>query len=232
MPGLTIVSTTALIRPTKPPMKAPRVVRPFHSIDSSSTGKLALAATAKARPTMKATLIFSNSDAEHDGDDAEHDRGDPRRPDLGGFVDLAVPEHAGVEVVADRAGARQREARHHREDRREGDRRDEALHQIAADRVREMDRRHVAAAEQSALGVVIDRIRSDEHDRAEADDEGQDVEIADEGGRPEHRLARFLGVADGEEAHQDVRQAGGAEHQRHAERDRRDRVGDLPRPAA
>ena len=61
MPGLTIVSTTALIRPTKPPMKAPRVVRPFHSIDSSSTGKLALAATAKARPTMKATLTFSNT---------------------------------------------------------------------------------------------------------------------------------------------------------------------------
>ena len=73
---------------------------------------------------------------------------------------------------------------------------------------------------------MIDRVGSDQHDRAEADDEGQDVEVADEGGRPEHRLARFLGVADGEEAHQDVRQTGGAEHQRHAERDRRDRVGD------
>ena len=36
-------------------------------------------------------------------------------------------------------------------------------------------------------------------------------------GRPEHRLAGFLGIRHGEEAHQDVRQAGGAEHQRHAE---------------
>ena len=42
-------------------MTAPRVVRPFHSMESSNTGKLALAATAKARPTMKATLIFSNT---------------------------------------------------------------------------------------------------------------------------------------------------------------------------
>jgi hypothetical protein len=41
----------------------------------------------------------------------------------------------------------------------------------------------------------------------------------------EHRLARFLGVGHGEEAHQDVRQTGGAEHQRHAQRDRLDRVG-------
>ncbi len=60
MPGLKMVSTTAQIRPAKPPTKAPRVVSPFHSIDSSSTGKLALAATAKAKPTMNATLIFSN----------------------------------------------------------------------------------------------------------------------------------------------------------------------------
>src|SRR5271157_4971483 len=48
------------MRPTKPPMKAPRVVRPSHSMESSSTGKLALAATANARPTIKATFTFSN----------------------------------------------------------------------------------------------------------------------------------------------------------------------------
>ena len=59
-----------------------------------------------------------------------------------------------------------------------------------------------------------------EGDGAEADDEGQDVEVADEAGRAEHRLARRLGVGDGEEAHQDVRQAGGAEHQRHADPNR------------
>ena len=65
-----------------------------------------------------------------------------------------------------------------------------------------------------------------EGDGAEADDEGQQVEVADPSGRPHHRLARFLGARHGEEAHQDVRQAGGPEHQRHAERDGRDRVLD------
>src|SRR3546814_8558723 len=41
---------------------------------------------------------------------------------------------------------------------------------------------------------------SDLHDGAEADDEGQDVEIADPPGRPQHRLARFLRIGNGEEA--------------------------------
>jgi hypothetical protein len=70
------------------------------------------------------------------------------------------------------------------------------------------------------------RVGQHEGDGAEADDEGQDVEVADPGGGPQHRLARFLGVGHGEEAHQDVRQAGGAEHQRHAEADGGDRVLD------
>src|SRR5271170_3322706 len=38
MPGLATVKTTARISPTKPPTKAPRVVRPRHSIDSNRTG--------------------------------------------------------------------------------------------------------------------------------------------------------------------------------------------------
>ena len=61
---------------------------------------------------------------------------------------LALPplRHGGVEIVADRRGARQRQARHHREDRGESHRRDEAQEQVAADRVGEMDRRHVGAA--------------------------------------------------------------------------------------
>src|SRR5271166_6109318 len=49
-PGLTTFSTRALKRPTNPPITAPRVVSPFHMIESSNTGKLALAATANARP--------------------------------------------------------------------------------------------------------------------------------------------------------------------------------------
>ena len=47
-------------------------------------------------------------------------------------------------------------------------------------------------------------------------------------GAVEHRLARRLGVPDGKEAHQDVRQTGGPEHQRQAERNGLDRIGLRP----
>ena len=42
--------------PTRIDQTAPQVVKRFQTIDISSAGKLALAAMAKARPTMKATF--------------------------------------------------------------------------------------------------------------------------------------------------------------------------------
>jgi hypothetical protein len=45
---------TAQSRPESPPATAPRVVRPDQDTESRMTGKLALAATAKTSPTMKA----------------------------------------------------------------------------------------------------------------------------------------------------------------------------------
>ena len=84
-----------------------------------------------------------------------------------------------------------------------------------------MHGRHVGATDQAldlvdrAVGPGLEegRVGHQEGDGAEADDEGQDVEVADEAGGVEHRTARLLGVGHGEEAHQDVRQPGGAEHQ-------------------
>jgi hypothetical protein len=70
------------------------------------------------------------------------------------------------------------------------------------------------------------RILADDDDRAEAHQEDDVEEVGDEARGVEHRFARFLGVADGEEAHQDVRQAGGAEHQAETERDGGDRIGE------
>ena len=87
-----------------------------------------------------------------------------------------------------------------------------------------MHRRHVVAADQHALGVQVLRIGGHQHDRAEADDERQQIEVADETGCPEHGLARLASIGDGKEAHQDMRQTRRAEHQRQAERDRRHRV--------
>src|SRR5574343_507891 len=49
------------IRPRKPPTTAPLVVQFFHSTDMKRTGKLAEAAIAKARETMKAMFCFSKA---------------------------------------------------------------------------------------------------------------------------------------------------------------------------
>ena len=87
-----------------------------------------------------------------------------------------------------------------------------------------MNGRHVAAALQCALGVQEFRVGQHEGDGAEADDEGQHVEVADPGGGPQHGFAGFFGVGHGEEAHQDVGQTSGAEHQGHAEGDGADGV--------
>ena len=68
-----------------------------------------------------------------------------------------------------------------------------------------MHRRHVIAANQRARGVFKRRVRPHQHDCAEADDKGQDIEVTHEAGRVEDALARFTRVAHGEEAHQDMR---------------------------
>ena len=68
----------------------------------------------------------------------------------------------------------------------------------------------------------------DQRRRAEADDRDDQVEVADESRRVEHRRPRRLGVGHGVEAHQDVRQAEQAEHQRDAQRHRIDRIGHQP----
>ena len=47
----------------------------------------------------------------------------------------------------------------------------------------------------------------------------EQVEQPDQADRPDHRLAGLLGGRHGVEAHQDVRQAGGAQHQGHRQRD-------------
>ncbi|MNZ43226.1 hypothetical protein D3C78_608270 [compost metagenome] len=123
-----------------------------------------------------------------------------------------------------RRGAGQRQAGNHGEDGGEGHRRDEAEEQAAADGMGQVHRDHVAAADDGAGRVAELRIGADHDDGTEADDDQQQVEVADETSGVEHALACFLGAADGEEAHQDMRQAGGAEHHADAEGNRVHRV--------
>ena len=76
------------------------------------------------------------------------------------------------------------------------------------------------------LSTRDDRLAADEHRRAEAEDERDEVEEADQRRRVGDRAARGLRVGHRVEPHEDVRQPGGAEHQRDAERDRLERVRD------
>ena len=128
--------------------------------------------------------------------------------------------------MRDRAGGREHQAGDDREDRREGDAGDHGQEQVTAERalaaaeeLRQVRRREVAA-----LAGRLHALLAQERARAEADERRQQVEEADQEHRPHHRRARGLGVGHGEEAHQDVRQAGGAEHERQTERDRVQRL--------
>ena len=195
---------------------APAVVQPRQKIESTSAGKLALAAIAKASDTMKATFWPLNVMPSATATTPRPTVAMRATRELLAGVGVAAAHDVHPEIVRERRRARQREAGDHGEDRREGDRGDEAEERRAAEQLGEQRRRHVAARVDGA-----DRVGPDQHHRAEAEDEGHQVEDADQAGRVEHRRARRARVGHGVEAHQDVRQAGGAEHQRHAERDAR-----------
>src|SRR6266487_5402737 len=88
--GDRMTPTRALSKPRKPPIRAPRVVRPFQKIDITSTGKLHDAAMAKARPTMKATFWFSNTMPRMIASTPRNNLGDAN---LVLLVDLSILDH-------------------------------------------------------------------------------------------------------------------------------------------
>ena len=91
-----------------------------------------------------------------------------------------------------------------------------------------MHRRHVVTTQQGASSVLEVRVGTHQDDCAKADDKGQDIEVADKARCVEHAFTCFLGIAHGEEAHQDMWQAGSAEHQGQAEGECRDRIFHQP----
>ena len=127
-----------------------------------------------------------------------------------------------------RRGARQRQASDHRQNSGEGDRGDKAEEQVAAHRIRQMHRRHIIAADKLPGRVFEHWVRADQHDGAEADDKGQNIEVAHKTGGVEHAFTRFFGVAHGKETHQDMRQAGGTKHQTEAKGERGYRIFHQP----
>ena len=83
--------------------------------------------------------------------------------------------------------------------------------------------REVRRGEVAARTGRLDTLLAHHGARAEADERREDVERADDEHRVDDRPARRLGVGHGEEPHEDVRQARGAEDEREAERHRVDR---------
>ena len=118
----------------------------------------------------------------------------------------------------------QGQARNHGQDGGKGHCRDKAQEDTAAHCIGQMHGRHVVAAQQGTGRVLEGRVGAHQQNRAEADNERQDIEVADKAGRVEHAFTGFLRITDGEEAHQDMGQTGSTEHQRQPEGECRNRI--------
>ena len=70
------------------------------------------------------------------------------------------------------------------------------------------------------MRVVLRHINN----RTEADYKRENVEITNQAGGHKHRFTRLFGIGHGKETHQNMRQAGRAEHQRQAQRERINRI--------
>ena len=182
------ISSSAENVPTIMLASAPRVVKRRQNIESSSAGKLALAAIANARPTMKATFwplntMPSTIDDAAPSTTVAHARDQQllaaRRP---GRSRTTLTQRS-CESAAAPDSVRPGD---HREDRRERDGGDEAEERRAAD----APRRAAAPPCCRPCRPRVIASRPDEHHRAEAEDERDQVEEADEAGRVEHRRAR------------------------------------------
>ena len=120
--------------------------------------------------------------------------------------------------MGNRRSPRQGQPGNNRQNGRECHGGDKAEEQITADRIRQMHRRHVGAADQCPCRILKYRVRADQQNGAEADNKGQDIEVANESGGIKHTLTRFFGITDREETHDNMRQPGGTEHQRQPQR--------------
>ena len=178
--------------PVSTPAIAPVVLNRRHVSASSSAGKFADAATAKASPTMNDTFrslppTIGDRGSRWRRCRSARDARDARPPRCSASVGLVLADHVRPHVVRDRARRRDDEAGDDREDRRERDRRDDREEDVAADgalaaaeELREVRRRQVAAG---ARG--LDAALTEERARAEAERRGHDVEDADQPDGPD-----------------------------------------------
>src|SRR5699024_5535250 len=138
----------------------------------------------------------------------DDDNGDAGDADLLGLGGLAVTENTVVDVVADSCGGGDGQAGDHGEHGGEGDRGDQR-HEAGTTEFEGQQRGCGAPRARRSQ----DGIRSNQCGSAVTEDEGHQVEGTDEDDGPGDGLTCFEGGGNGVEAHKDVGQAGGAEHQ-------------------
>ena len=176
---------------------------------------MAAAATANASATRNATFWPLARMPSPIAEYAEHHRGDAGDPHLLVLGHLAFAlMHARVDVVCERRRRGDGQAGDDGQDGRERHRRDDAEQDHAAELEGQQRRGRVLPA-----GRGEDPVRADERRRAVPEHQGEQVERTDQRDRPDHRTSGLLGGGHGVEAHQHVRQARGAEHQRERQRD-------------
>ena len=215
MLGETMTRPMEAMVPTSRPEMTPAVLNFFQKSDITTTGRLPEEATAKARATRWATFCFSAARPMTDTDCADAERGDAGSHDLLVLVGMAVLDHVDVDVVGNGGGGCQNQAGNNRQDGGEGDRAEEGQEQVANDRgdvraqlLGQKQGSHVAAGVNRG-----DSLGGDVDGGAEAQEGGHDIEQADDPHGDDNGLPGGLGGRNGEEAHQDVRHAGGAEHE-------------------
>ena len=125
-------------------------------------------------------------------------------------------------------GTGQRQARHHGQNRRKGHRRQKAQQQVATSGLGQVQRHHVAAANQLAADHATLKklgVGAHQHDGAQAHDGNHVEEESNDARGVEHRFARLLCVGHGKKAHQNVRQTSDTKHQAQPHGQGGDRIG-------
>ena len=204
-----ITSPTELITPNSTPVTAPVVLKRRQLSASSSAGKFALAATAKARPTMNETFSPSPpmiamrmamapiaTAAIFATQTSSFSESLPLRTMFDQMSCATAPD---AEITRPATTARM------------------VAKATPATMARNSSPPRSSASSGRAKLPVVPAASSPPWPRIarapKPERRGHHVEGADQHHRPHHRSARRLGVGHGEEAHEDVRQARRAEHQ-------------------
>src|SRR5271156_3943729 len=155
--------------------------------------------------------------AKHDGNGdgyrADHERSDAcDAAFFTGIVLFAVTDDVGPHIVRKRCGSADGEPGDNGKNRGESDGGYKREENGAPKRVRQQRRAHIIAA------VFRDEVAAHDGGGAPAKKGGEDVEDADQPHGPNHGETRGFRVGHGVEADENMRQSGGSENQRHAER--------------